>query len=153
MLNLVVDNSGSLIEGGKRFIVRTVLRQLREIWLANNSAEEIRLFLMTGKGLKESAWSKDQDVPSELLFPQGRATIGDVASYPWQEKDGVVLVTDYCMLPEDRKMLRRWIDQMGVRRARIIVVGDVLSVDQTEQGLYSAEQVDGILSGFLGEAT
>lgn len=153
MLNLVVDNSGSLIEGGKRFIARTVLRQLRDFWLAMNPTGTIRLFLMTDKGLQEVAWTQDQDVPCEVLSPRGRARINDVVSHLWSEDDGVVLISDYCMLPEDRRMLRTWIEQMGVRRARLVVVGDVLSVDQTEQGLFSAEQVDGVLDGFLGETT
>lgn len=151
MLNIVVDNSGSLIEGGKRFIARTVLRQLREFWLAMNPDGKIRLFLLSDMGLKEVSWPKDKDVPVEVLSPRGRAKINDVVSNLWQQDDGVVLISDYCMLPEDRKTLRAWIDRMGVRRARLVVLGDVLSVDQTEQGVFSAEQVDGVLSGFLAE--
>ena len=60
---------------------------------------------------------------------------------------------DYCMLPEERKALRVWVGEMGIRRARLLIVGDGLSVDQTEQGLYTAEQIDGVLTEFLTEDT
>ena len=43
--------------------------------------------------------------------------------------------------------------EMGIRRARLLIVGDGLSVDQTEQGLYTAEQIDGVLTEFLTEDT
>ena len=149
MLNLVVDNSGSLIEGGKRYIERTVLRQLREFWLEKNPSKSLRLFLLAQEGLQEVSWSEDEDVPSEILCPHGRARVTDVVSRQWAEDDGVVLISDYCLLPEDRKALRAWIGQLGVRRARLVVVGDVLSVDQSDQGLFTADQVDGVFDNFL----
>ena len=153
MLNIVVDNSGSLIEGGKRFIERTLLRQLREMWFAKNPPEALRLFLLKSTGLNEVTWSADEDVPNAVLSPRGRTSIDDLIAHPWTKDDGVVFLCDYCMLPEERKALRVWVSEMGIRRARLLIVGDGLSVDQTEQGLYTAEQIDGVLTEFLTEDT
>ena len=151
MLNIVVDNSGSLIEGGKRFIERTLLRQLREMWFAKNPSEALCLFLLASTGLKEVMWPADEDVPDAVLLPHGHASIDGLIAHPWTKDDGVVLLCDYCMLPEERKALRTWVGKMGIRRARLLIVGDGLSVDQTEQGLYTAEQIDGVLTEFLTE--
>lgn len=153
MLNLVADNSGSLMECGRRFIVRTVLRQLRDFWLEENPAESLRLFLMTADGVRETAWPVDEDVPREILSPQGRAAIDGVVARQWSQADRVVVITDYCMKPKERKALGEWIVRMGVHRARVVVVGDAPDVDQTERGLFSAEQVDGALRGFHEEMT
>jgi hypothetical protein len=147
MLNLVVDNSGSLMEGGRRFIERTVLRQIRESFLQREAPGAIRLFLLSAGGLVEAPWSKDEDVPEAVLRPHGRVSAEAVTDFAWKEDDVVVFISDFCMLPEERKSLDAWIRKMGVTRARVAVVGDVLPVGRTTQGWHSAEQVDGVLDG------
>ena len=147
MLNLVADNSGSLMEGGRRFIERTVLRQIRESFLQREASGAIRLFLLSAEGLVETPWPKDEDVPDVVLHPQGRVSMDAVTASAWTEDDAIVFTGDCCMLPEERKRLDAWIQKMGVKRARVVVVGDVLPVDRTTHGWYSAEQVDGVLDG------
>lgn len=147
MLNLVVDNSGSLMEGGRRFIERTVLRQIRESFLQREASGAIRLFLLSDGGLVETLWPKDEDVPEAVLRPHGRVSAETVTDFAWTEDDAIVFIGDCCMLPEERKRLNAWIQKMGVKRARVVVVGDVLPVDRTTHGWHSAEQVDGVLDG------
>lgn len=153
MLNIVVDNSGSMIEGGKRFIERTLLRELRGLWIERNPIGTFRLFLLTSAGLQEVVWAVDEDVPDAVLHPHGRTSLHELLARNWGKDDGVVLLSDYCMLPEERKALRTWIGEMGTERARLLIVGDGISVNQTEQGLYTAEQVDGVFTGFLAETS
>lgn len=148
-LCLIVDNSGSLVEGGRRFIERTVLRHIRRMLAATYPDVELCLYMLSD-AMREQDWSSEEDVPEQVLLPNGSLSLDPLLQLAPDDDRRILFVTDYCLEPAGKKRLRRWVESMTTARARLVVVGDSGLVDKRSAGIFTAEQLDGVLDGLLG---
>ena len=116
MLHLVCDISGSMSEGGKPFILRTLPRPWRNgcnrVWKA-----EIRLCAWSSEARSIPDWSVTDDLPVEMLVCHGSTNGQALVQLLGNEPDGKVLIlTDGFWTRDDVKTPSRW--QEGSRRIR-----------------------------------
>lgn len=144
MLNLVVDNSGSMIEGGRRFVERTVVRQLGRFLRTGAVKSEVRLYLLSGN-LVETSWSPDVDVPPAILSPSGRLNVEALLSAPFLPSAKTVFITDFCFGTEDERKIRDLITQKHSGRVFVVRIGEGASSDRVDDGVFTVERIEGLV--------
>lgn len=143
-LNLVVDNSGSMIEGGRRFIERTVVRQFGRYLRTGKISAEVRLYLLSDN-LIETAWKPDEDVPAALLSPSGHLNVETLMSAPSLMEGKTVLISDSCLSTEDQK-LQEWMARQTTEKVVVVRIGEDASTSRVAEGVFAVEQIEGLLS-------
>lgn len=144
-LNLVVDNSGSMIEGGRRFIERTVVRQFGRYLRTGKIDADVRLYLLSDN-LVETAWKPDEDVPAALLSPSGHLNVEALMSAPslWDGK--TVLISDFCLGTEEDQKLQEWMTRQTTEKVVAVRIGEDASTSRVAEGVFAVEQIEGLLS-------
>ena len=144
-LNLVVDNSGGMIEGGRRFVERTVVRQFGRYLRAGRISAEVRLYLLSDN-LVETAWKPDEDVPAALLSPSGHLNVETLVSAPSLLEGKIVLVSDFCFSIEEKKKLQEWMARKTTEKVVAVRIGEDASISRVAEGVFAVEQIEGLLS-------
>lgn len=145
MLNMVVDNSGSMIEGGRRFIERTVVRQLGRYLRTGKINAEVRLYLLSDS-LVETAWKPDEDVPVALLSPSGHLNVEALISAPFILSGKTVLISDFCLGAEEHQKIREWMAQQTTEKVVAVQVGDDPLTSRITEGMFAVEHIEGLVS-------
>jgi hypothetical protein len=144
-LNLVVDNSGSMIEGGRRFIERTVVRQFGRYLRTGKISAEVRLYLLSDN-LVETAWKPDEDVPAALLFPSGHLNVETLMSAPSLMEGKTVLISDSCLSTEEDQKLQEWMARQTTEKVVVVRIGEDALTSRVAEGVFAVEQIEGLLS-------
>lgn len=144
-LNLVVDNSGSMIEGGRRFIERTVVRQFGRYLRTGKISAEVRLYLLSDN-LVETAWKPDEDVPAALLSPSGHLNVEALISAPFLSDGKTVLISDFCLGTEEDQKIREWMTRQMTEKVVAVKIGEDASASRVAEGVFAVEQIEGLLS-------
>lgn len=144
-LNLVVDNSGSMIEGGRRFIERTVVRQFGRYLRTGKISAEVRLYLLSDN-LIETAWKPDEDVPAALLSPSGHLNVETLMSAPSLMEGKTVLISDSCLSTEEDQKLQEWMARQTTEKVVVVRIGEDASTSRVAEGVFAVEQIEGLLS-------
>lgn len=144
-LNLVVDNSGSMIEGGRRFIERTVVRQFGRYLRTGKISAEVRLYLLSDN-LVETAWKPDEDVPAALLSPSGHLNVETLMSAPSLMEGKTVLISDSCLSTEEDQKLQEWMARQTTEKVVVVRIGEDASTSRVAEGVFAVEQIEGLLS-------
>lgn len=144
-LNLVVDNSGSMIEGGRRFIERTIVRQFGRYLRTGKINAEARLYLLSDS-LVETAWQPDEDVPAALLSPSGHMNVEVLMSAPSLSSGKTVLISDFCLGTEEEQKIREWMARQTTENVVAVQIGDDASTSRVAEGKFAVEQIEGLLS-------
>lgn len=143
-LNLVVDNSGSMIEGGRRFIERTVVRQFGRYLRTGKIDAEVRLYLLSDN-LVETAWKPDEDVPAALLSPSGHLNVEALMSAPSLLDGKTVLISDFCLGTEEDQKLQEWMTRQTTEKVVAVRIGEDASTSRVAEGVFAVEQIEGLL--------
>jgi hypothetical protein len=144
-LNLVVDNSGSMIEGGRRFIERTVVRQFGRYLRTGKISAEVRLYLLSDN-LVETAWKPDEDVPAALLSPSGHLNVETLMSAPSLMEGKTVLISDSCLSTEEDQKLQEWMARQTTEKVVVVRIGEDALTSRVAEGVFAVEQIEGLLS-------
>ena len=143
-LNLIVDNSGSMIEGGRRFIERTVVRQFGRYLRTGQIDADARLYLLSND-LAETSWRPDEDVPAAILSPSGHLNVDALISAPFTADDKIVLITDFCLGTEENRSVREWMARQTTDRVLVVQIGEGVSESKANDGIFAVEQIEGLL--------
>ncbi len=144
-LNLVVDNSGSMIEGGRRFIERTVVRQFGRYLRTGKINSEARLYLLSDR-LVETAWQPEEDVPDALLSPSGHLNVEVLMSAPSLSSGKTVLISDFCFDTEEEQKIREWMARQTTEKVVAVRIGEDASTSRVAEGKFAVEQIEGLVS-------
>lgn len=154
MLNLVCDISGSMSEGGKPFILRTLVTTVAQ-WVRKGYGQaEIRLFAWSSQAHHIQNWSIKDDFPVDMLACHGGTSGAALLQLLGDELTGKVLIlTDGFWTRDVAKTLSRWQEGLPPDTLRVIQVGadanPHLSKGLKDAKVFTAEEVLAVLDNWL----
>lgn len=143
-VSIICDLSGSMAEGGKRFIVRYIVRTIEQYF---------RLGHMNSIPIKLIAWSDSaqvidwtplkEDVPSRLLECKGSAEaepLIELLGYPKGEL--LILLTDGYWSMKTENSIIQWNEKLGSESLLIVKAGsDTNSLKLKDVYIFSSDEL------------
>lgn len=120
---VICDMSGSMIEDGRRFIVRNLMRTVDQYFRLHDSAPE--LFIVHWSSIVDvMKWDPGQDFPEEMLACWGKTSGEALADKLSGIADGYfMLITDGYWAHETAKIIATWSRTLPDGHFRILTVG------------------------------
>jgi len=153
-LHLVCDISGSMSEGGKPFILRTVAMTVAQWVRLGYGRSAIRLCVWAAEARHWADWNIQDEFPAEMLVCEGAANGRTLVQLLGDAPDGKVLIlTDGFWTKGDVKTLNRWLQGLPPDTLRVIQIGadanPYLSRNIKGAKVFTAEEVLAVLDGWL----
>lgn len=153
-LHLVCDISGSMSEGGKPFILRTVATTVAQWVRLEYGHAEIKLCAWATEARHWPDWNIKDEFPAEMLVCEGAANGKVLVQLLGSEPNGKVLIlTDGFWTTDDVKTLNRWQEGLPPDTLRVIQIGadanPHLSKRLKDAKVYAAEEVHAVLDNWL----
>lgn len=153
-LYLVCDISGSMGEGGKPYILRTVATTVAQWVRLEYGHTAIRLCAWATVARQYGDWNAKDKFPSEMLVCEGATNSGALIQLLGSEPDGNVLIlTDGFWTRDDAKALSRWQQGLPPDTLRVIQIGadanPHLPKELKGAKVFSSEEVLAALDGWL----
>ncbi len=153
-LHLVCDTSGSMIEGGKPFIMRTLVTSVSQWTLYGHGRTEITLWAWGSEACRIAEWDTDSEFPDELLACAGNANGLSLIQSLGDKPDGKVLIlTDGFWSQDDARSLRRWMDRLPSNTLRIIKIGPEANPQLKGMNTFASEELFAALDGWTESGT
>lgn len=147
---LVCDTSGSMIESGKRLIMRGLVRKVEQFHrLGYAPKRELKLVLWSDETISHP-WNPGEEIPSELVECSGSAD-GDalVRLVGESSDDKVLILTDGFWPDESRAAIKRWKGKIAPGALRIIKVGADANPKLEGADVFDAEDFFKAMEGWL----
>ena len=153
-LHLVCDISGSMSEGGKPFILRTVATTVAQWVRLEYGLAEIKLCAWATEARYWPDWNIKDEFPAEMLVCEGAANGKVLVQLLGSEPNGKVLIlTDGFWTTGDVKTLNHWQECWPPDTMRVIQIGadanPHLSKRLKGTKVYAAEEVLAVLDNWL----
>ena len=146
-LNLVIDNSGSLSEGGRRFVARTAVRQILYDIQHRYTDVDVNVYFLS-QTMERAFWSFGEDVPDRILNPSRSMNVDAFLAEPEVVNGRTILITDFCFDRKTSKKIRDWMESRTTAFARAVALGEV-GMQKSWAGVFEVVQLDGLLEGFI----
>lgn len=152
-LNLVCDISGSMSDGGKPFIMRTLVTSIAQWALYGYGRAEITLWAWSAEAQRISDWRPGSEFPVELLSCSGTTNCSSLVRSFGSRLDGkVLLLTDGFWSRDDERALKRWKDGLPLESLRIIKVGADVNPQLKGPEVFSPDDLFAALDGWAQES-
>lgn len=147
---LVCDASGSMVEGGKRFIVRGLVREIEQYFrLGFAPRTELRLVAWQDHAI-ELRWRPGDEIPAAQLECQGSTSAAALAQLVGATpEDRYVILSDGFWTDESRRELKRWRAGLPVDALRIIKTGADANPKLTGADVFDSEAFFAAMDGWL----
>ena len=153
-LHLVCDISGSMSDGGKPFIMRTLVTTVAQWVLYGYGRTEITLWAWGSEARQIPDWGTRSEFPVELLSCAGTANGSSLIESLGDKPDGkVLLFTDGFWSRDDARNLRRWKDGLSSNTLRIIKIGADANPQIKGTDVFSSEELFAALDGWMEGST
>lgn len=149
---LVCDISGSMLESGKRLVVRGLVREVEQyIRLRCETKPDIKLVAWNNEA-KSLAWSPEDEIPVDLFDCENSAD-GEVLVklLSGQADDRFIILTDGFWSDESRAAIKRWKEGLGHDALRVIKVGADTSPKLKGPDVFEAEDIFAVMDGWLDQ--
>jgi hypothetical protein len=146
---LVADTSGSMAEGGKRFLVRGLARAVEQYVRLGYASAEPKLVLW-GATATLANWTPDGEFPPELLQNKGSADATPLLRLLNKETNGKVLfLTDGFWSRDTARTLKKWKASLPPDTVRILLTGADANPQLKSNDVFFAEDFFTALDGWL----
>lgn len=147
---LVCDASGSMVEGGKRFIVRGLIRQVEQFFrLGHAPRVDLRLVAWQDRAV-QLAWEAGDDVPTGQLECKGQADARDLTRLLGASAgDRYLILSDGYWTDESRRELKRWRESLSGDAVRILKIGADANPKLTGPDTFETEDFFAAMDGWL----
>ena len=148
-LYLICERSGSMIESGKRFIVRNIIRTIDQYYRLQRGPSEIKLVAWSDEAIV-AKWQPGQEVPDALLVCKGEAS-GEALTEKLKSVSGdyAAIITDGYWTSETRRAVGSWSKALGANHLRIIKVGEDADLRMKGPSVFEAEDLLAALKGWI----
>jgi hypothetical protein len=147
---LVCDVSGSMLEAGKRLIVRSLVREVEQyIRLGYGAKPDIKLVAWNNDA-KSLAWSPEDEVPVDLFDCKNSAD-GEVLAklLGGRADDRFIVLTDGFWSDESRVAIERWKEGLSLDALRVIKAGADANPKLKGSDVFEAEDFFAAMNGWL----
>jgi hypothetical protein len=139
-------------EGGKPFIMRTLVTTVAQCVLYGYGRTEITLWAWGSEARRIPDWDARSEFPEQLLLCAGTANGSSLIQSLGDKPDGkVLLFTDGFWSRDDARALKRWKDNLPSNMLRIIKIGADANPQLKGPDLFSADELFSALDGWLQE--
>lgn len=147
---LICDASGSMVEGGKRLIVRGLVREVEQyIRLGYGAVTEIKLVVWKTDA-KSIAWSPGDEVPLDLFDCKNSVDANPLAALIGNPSaDRLLILTDGFWSDESRAAIKLWNEKLGKNALRIIKVGSDANPRLKGTETFEAEEFFAAMDGWF----
>lgn len=147
---LICDVSGSMLEAGKHFAVRGLVREIEQyLRLGYGTKPDLKL-VVWNDDTKNAAWSPDDEVPADI-FDCANSADGEALAKLLSDQgdDRFIVLTDGFWAGEPRAAIKRWKEGLGRDALRIIKVGADASPKLKGPEVFEAEEFFAAMDGWL----
>ena len=142
------DLSGSMMECGKRFIMRTVLRTISQYYLMLNPDADFRLFSWQDTIMKQD-WSLGDDLPDAFMNCSGTSNVGRLVQAFPSNTDLPIMILSDGYWDDSESQFKTWAGSFSEGAIRIVLLG-CDAKDPFAPYMYKAEDLLAALEGFGG---
>ncbi len=149
---LVCDVSGSMLEAGKRLVVRSLVREIEQyIRLGYGTKPDIKLVAWSNDA-RSLTWSPEDEVPVDLFDCKNSADGEVLVKFlGGQGDDRFIVLTDGFWSDESRAAIKRWKEGLGLDALRVIKVGADANPELNGSEVFEAEDFLAAMDGWLGK--
>lgn len=148
-LHLVCDISGSMGDGGKQFITRTLVMTIAQWVRLGYGRAEIKLCAWASDVHYLPDWKVNDEYPDELLACIGTSHGAPLTQLLGEKPDGkVLLLTDGFWTREDAKLLKGWKERLPPDTLRIIKIGADANPQLKGSDVFASEDLFAVLDGW-----
>jgi hypothetical protein len=148
---LVCDVSGSMLEAGKRLVVRSLVREVEQYFRLGYAGKTDIKLVAWNQDAKVLPWSPGDEVPAGLLECRDSADGDALVQLLADQIDAKFMVfTDGFWSNESRGAIKRWKDEHGQSALRIVKVGADANPKLKGPEVFEAEEFFAALDGWLG---
>jgi len=149
ILHLTCDTSGSMSEGGKHLIVRSVARAVEQYFRFGYGHANLNL-VAWGNEARVAEWNLDEEFPPEMLICEGVASVEALINLLGEQpEDKVLLITDGFWSLDDVKALKRWRESLQQDTLRVIKIGADANPRLKGTDVFAAKDLFAALDGWL----
>ena len=147
---LVCDASGSMVEGGKRFVVRGLVREVEQyLRLGYAPRAELKLVAWRDRAV-QLPWQPGDEVPVEQLECKGSGNAAAVTQILGATAgDRYVIFSDGYWTDEARRELKRWREGLTDDSLRVIKIGADANPKLAGPGVFESEDFFAAMDGWL----
>jgi hypothetical protein len=152
ILYLICDSSGSMMEGGKAFIMRTLVISIAQ-WVRLGYGEaDLKLMGWASEMSHFPDWTSKDEFPPELLSGRGSSSAQALIQCLEDVQHGKFLIlTDGFWGHDQARLVRRWKEGLPVDSLRFVKIGADAHPQIKGQDVFRAEDwltaIDGWLEG------
>jgi hypothetical protein len=147
---LVCDVSGSMLEAGKRLVVRSLVREVEQyIRLGYGTKPDIKLVAWNNDA-KSLDWSSEDEIPVDLFDCKNSADGGLLVKLHGDQADNkFIVLTDGFWSDESRAAIKRWKEGLSLDALRVIKVGADANPKLKGPDVFEAEDFFTAMDGWL----
>lgn len=148
---LVCDASGSMIEGGKRLIVRGLLRQVEQYFRLGYAPRVELKLVVWNDAAAIVPWQPGDEVPTDVLTCQGSVDASELttALSASAVDDRYIIISDGFWTDDARQELKRWRESQAEDTLRVIRIGADSNPKLTGPEVFEAEDIFAAFEGWL----
>lgn len=148
-LFLVCDTSGSMSEGGKPFITRTVVTTIAQWMLLVGRKEQIRLCAWGTEAVFDD-WTMTDDYPEHMLVCRGTSSATALTRLLGDSPNRkILLLTDGFWSSTDARHLKQWRSRLPDDSVRVIKIGADANPQLKGPDVFLAEDLFAALDEWL----
>ena len=150
ILHLVCDISGSMCDGGKTFIIRTLVLAIAQWVRLGYAHTEIRLCGWASETRHFLDWNIKDEFPKEMLACNGSSNGNALIKLLGEKPDGkVLLLTDGFWTRDDARMVKQWKEHLPPDTLHVIKIGEDANPQLKGSDVFTAEDLFAALDGWL----
>lgn len=152
-LHLICDVSGSMSEGGKPFIMRTLVTSIAQWILYDYVHAKVNLWAWGAEVQRIPGWSPGCEFPVEFFSCAGTTNSSSLIQSLGSTFEGkVLLLTDGFWPPDDKRILKRWKNSLPSDTLRIIKIGADADPQLKGSEIFSPDDLFAALDGWFQKA-
>ena len=146
---LICDMSGSMVEDGRRFIVRNIVRTVDQYYRLRGKKPDL-FVVRWSSNVAVVRWNLGQDFPEQMLVCGGEASGSCLVDEFSKAVDGYFMViTDGYWTRETTKQILTWSRSLPDGHFRIVKIGVDANPKIKGPSVFSGEDLLGALEGWV----
>jgi len=149
LLYIIVDRSGSMLEGGKNLIARGITRTIEQYCRLGYGHADIKL-VSWSKEAKIVDWNPNDEYPAEMLVCESNADAEALTTLLSEQLNSkFLIITDGFFPRKDMRKLRSWIQSIEEGNLRIVKIGADANPQFKGPNIFTAEDCFAALSKWI----
>lgn len=117
-----IDVSGSMAEGGKRFIARNAVRTIEQYVRFGYGQSQVK-FLSVSSAVNEIDWNCNEEYPNDFMTANGSFDAKALIDYLRDKKGNVIIVSDLVWDNNSTRLFNKFLKANDWPRVKLLKIG------------------------------